>query len=596
MRPRLIAIAPREHAKEEVAAACDRLARCGLIRCSVGDAALFVGKAESLLPFVGIEGAIVGSLFGRPSNDPVMALRSSQCLAIEGSDGRCLPETFWGGYAALWRDRRSHALSVFRDASGALPLFHCRTPVCDLIFSDLNLAIASGLIATRIDWGGVAHALRYRQLPTERTGLAGISEVLPGQSLTLDESTQRRRLLWSPWAFTPRDGHCAPPESPLLADIVTGTIAAWGSRFAGIQLELSGGLDSSIIAHCLAGRSSPWRCVTIYTPGADGDERPYANRMAAAASAPVTALAVTPEDFDLFRDPVRLRPRPGGFGVLDAIDRASGSAATACGAEVIFSGTGGDNVFCYILSPTPVIDAYRTAGFAQARKTVVDIAELSGTTGWTVARHAVQRALLDVVRPQSWPSTSAFLGPALCPPLALHPWLHRPQGMLPGSRTHIASILRIMPLIDAFDRAVEPGLVFPLMAQPIVEACLAIPSWCWMQGGRDRAAVRDAFADRLPREVTARRSKGRLESAVLPSFERSRAALNDLLASGHLARNGIIDISAIEKALRKPVSADDFAYTRILELVDAELWASSILSAGATSAPQVQGTPAGVLL
>ncbi|MGY4398805.1 asparagine synthase (glutamine-hydrolyzing) [Sphingomonas sp. UYAg733] len=586
MRPGLIVIVPRDDAQNEVQAAFERLDRLGLDRQAIGSATLFIDDAASILPFIGAEGALVGTIFDRAGGGRVRVLRSSQCLAIEGADGRYLPENLWGAYVAFWRDRQSNALAVFRDPSGALPLFYCRTKCWDIVFSDLRLAIFSGLLAARVDWAGIAHLLRYRQLPTERTGLETVSELLPGQRIILGAPTPACEMLWSPWTFAPRRGACKPNRPDALADTVARTVAAWGSRYDSIQLELSGGLDSSILASCLAGRSGPWRCATIHTPGADGDERPYAHLMAEAASAPIIDLPVNADDIDLTRRPRRLRPRPSGFGVLDAIDVVAGSAAISFGADAIFSGTGGDNVFCYILSPTPVLDAFRCTGLAQACKTAADIADISGTTSWSVARHALQRAVLDAARPQRWPVTTAFLGNATCPPLELHPWLDRPGDGLCGSRTHIASILRIMPMMDAFDRAVEPGVVFPLMSQPVIEACIAVPSWRWMTGGRDRAAVREAFDSRLPREITGRRSKGRLESAVLPAFARSRPTLLDLLAHGHLVRNGIIDRDAVGEALRKPVSADNFAYTRILELVDAELWVCSILDLDDRDAPR----------
>lgn len=585
MRPGFIAIVPRLGDHHDFGAAMARLRSFGLRQVEIGNATLFV-QGDVFFPFAGTEGACVGMMFDRRDNGAVESLRSSQCLAIESSDGRFLADAFWGSFVAFWRDRRTRALSLYRDPSGGLPMFHSRSPGCDIVFSDLELGLATGLVAPRVDWAGIAHSLRFRQLPAERTGLENVSEILPGQGVVLDEPAPQRMLLWSPWTYAPRAGATAVADPSALADVITGTIAAWSSRFGALQLELSGGLDSSIIAHGLAARSEPWRCVSIYTPGTDGDERPYARLMAAAASAPIDEVAVEAEDFRLTDEPGRLRPRPGGFGVLGAIDRASVAAATASGTSIIFSGTGGDNVFCYILSATPVLDAYRTAGAAQARETIADIAQLSGTTSWTVARHAVQRMVSDVLYPQSWAATAEFLGPTARPDLEPHPWLDRPGNALPGSRTHIASILRIMPMIDASDRAVRPGLIFPLMSQPIIEACLAIPSWQWTQGGRDRAAVRHAFAGRLPSEITARRSKGRLESAILPAFERSRDELKALLVSGFLARAEIIDVKAVDQALRRPVSADDFAYTRILELVDAELWASSINAINGTGAPR----------
>lgn len=119
-------------------------------------------------------------------------------------------------------------------------------------------------------------------------------------------------------------------------------------------------------------------------------------------------------------------------------------------------------------------------------------------------------------------------------------------------------------------------MIFPLLSQPVMEVCLAVPSWRWIEGGRDRALARDAFRGRLPEIVNARRSKGGLRSIMVPAFEHARAELSALLCEGRLARQGLIDRNAIRTMLAAPLSADINDYVRVFELADVELWVRSI--------------------
>jgi len=114
----------------------------------------------------------------------------------------------------------------------------------------------------------------------------------------------------------------------------------------------------------------------------------------------------------------------------------------------------------------------------------------------------------------------------------------------------------------------------PLLAQPIVEYCLGIPSWCWCMGGQNRAIARRAFAARLPPEITGRRTKGGADSLGVEIVDRDRLIIRDALLGGQLAEAGLLDHAALEPALSTAVvAASD--YRRILQLADAEAWARS---------------------
>ena len=115
----------------------------------------------------------------------------------------------------------------------------------------------------------------------------------------------------------------------------------------------------------------------------------------------------------------------------------------------------------------------------------------------------------------------------------------------------------------------------PLINQPLMEACLAIPSWLWVRGGRNRAVARQAFADLLPPTIVRRRTKGSLAAMCSQAFAQNCRALADLLLGGELSRRELIDERAVEAYLQCAGGPLDDDYFRIFDLASLELWLRS---------------------
>jgi asparagine synthase (glutamine-hydrolysing) len=74
--------------------------------------------------------------------------------------------------------------------------------------------------------------------------------------------------------------------------------------------------------------------------------------------------------------------------------------------------------------------------------------------------------------------------------------------------------------------------------------------------------------------VIDRRSKGAFDGFCARLFDRNRVLVGELLLEGGLARQGILDRSAVEAALRNPAPSGELVM-RLLALVDAEAWLRS---------------------
>ena len=118
----------------------------------------------------------------------------------------------------------------------------------------------------------------------------------------------------------------------------------------------------------------------------------------------------------------------------------------------------------------------------------------------------------------------------------------------------------------------EVAALHPLLVQPILEACLRIPTWLWLRGGRDRAVARAAFRGLLPEATLSRRSKGHLTSLFMAGYLATRPELESLLLDGRLAAAGLLDRDTIREYLRRDGRPDDADYMRLLDLSSAETW------------------------
>lgn len=125
--------------------------------------------------------------------------------------------------------------------------------------------------------------------------------------------------------------------------------------------------------------------------------------------------------------------------------------------------------------------------------------------------------------------------------------------------------------MEAFGRLQDAPIISPLLSQPLMETCLAIPTWLWCDGGINRAVARMAFSDRLPAMAINRQSKGGFSAYCTRLFEANRGKIEEMLLSGALAKQGLIDTHRISATLARPTVEKSDIF-RVLELTDVEAW------------------------
>lgn len=519
-------------------------------------------------------GLVVGDLYDT-NGQAVDAIDPPTPLSTHRSTRQQLLDSRWGEYLLIQpADDGDEGVTVMRDPSGGIGCAHSLKGGSGFITSDLAIASALGLYQERIDWDFVRHCLIYPHMKVARTGLERVSELLPGQMLTLKGETTCVTSAWTPWKFVMPEQRLIHPgvTAEAVKEAITMVVRAMATTDRSLLLELSGGLDSSIVGACLAGARARVACCTAVTPLPGADERQYADLIAK-----LIGVELLQQPLDLVRTDIAFALpkhslRPAAWVLGHAVARIMDEEADKLDVRGHYSGSGGDTIFCYLTSAAPAADALRQCGMAAGCRAVLDLSRLHGCTVAKAARLTL-RKLFRSPKPACDPDHS-FLAEAEPAPLAdMHPWFDAPANAFPGDRERIFDLAGNQMFVDATLRAGGRRVRMPLLSQPVMEACLRVPSWMWISGGRNRAIARSAFADLLPREVLERRSKGTFMNYTFGVYSRNKEAIRHFLLDGLLQSRGLVDSRKIGLHLDTQQPARDRSFIRIFDLCMIENWA-----------------------
>lgn len=524
-------------------------------------------------PVLGLspDSALIGHVFSRDGHSPIGSAELANASS-RGELAKHVINELWGEYLLLHVPSGDpSATTVMRDPSGGVDCVYSLRG--GFITSDISIATHARLYTKEIDWDFIRNNLIYPYLKTGRTGLVGLSELLPGCRLDMRGDGTTIEEVWTPWDFVaPERRHRDRREAQ--ADVrsaVASTVNRWAETDKSLLLELSGGLDSSIVAACLQDAHARVACCNLVTPVPGADERHYAILMADVLRTElhIKTLGFENANFD-FPPPPRA-VAPCTWFLQQASNELKEPIGRRLGVNSFFSGGGGDTVFCYTRTAAPAADAFRERGMTAGITAIADLAELHQCTVWKAGRLAV-RKLLAPPRPPRKADRSFLAATPAQNMLVPHPWFAAPDGSLPGDRERIFDLAGTQVFRDGLARGTKWHLRMPLLSQPVVEACLKVPSWMWIAEGRNRAVARDAFADVLPPDILHRRSKGTFMNYSGAVYRQNKSRLREYLLAGQLEGQGLLDTDSLRQFFDRDLAIRDDRFMRIFDLCAVENW------------------------
>ncbi|HKY80545.1 MAG TPA: asparagine synthase-related protein [Sphingobium sp.] len=520
-------------------------------------------------------GMVIGPIFATGKSDPA-TLPSAFAPGSEPSELHRFSQDHWGNFVAILRDDAA-GFHVLRSAFGRLPCFHAVQGDQLILASDMALLSLGGWRSRGVEWSAILRRLALRDIPSPSTCLIGVQELRGGSRLHLTPKGLRVTQTWTPWDRAGRR-HWIDDRNEAARLIRRAVSTATRASITGTQralLMLSGGIDSSVLAAALGTHGCPFTCFNLASLGAIGDERHYARMVASHLGVPIVEAQWDIGMVDISRSHAQDQPNPLARSFMQGTSRLLQEAVGASRADLTIDGGGGDNVFFSLRSIAPVTDAFlRGRSLGEGWSAARSIAAMADVSALTVLGRAASRAFRQSPA-YRWRPVTQFLSPQLMSDAALlprHPWLESPRGSETGTAAHIALITAAQGWAEGNDIGSPVRHVTPLTTQPVVEACLRIPSWWWFRQGQNRIVARDAFRDRLPAAIVDRRTKGTPDSYIAEIFTANRPVIRAMLLDGHLRSAGLLDLPLLEHALDGEGYVQGTAYHRIMHLADVEAW------------------------
>lgn len=448
---------------------------------------------------------------------------------------RNLTRAKWGRYIALDRDADGVLRAAMRDPSGSHELVVWRSGGVTIVTTGTpDWLIAAAPISGAVRWEAVPALLADPDASLAQPPLDGLIALDAGELIDLDTDT--REQVWRPWTGRQPDLWSARSAAAGLRDRIDACVGSLASTVSRCGAELSGGLDSAIVAAALGARRPAIRLwLNAFSSRPETDERHYAAQVAERLGLTLTSAqrceqALETEVLDRTAGGVR----PGLNGADPVFDALIAQGCEAAGLDGLLTGKGGDALFYQGASPAIFGDLLKARGaFALVSPVWPGLSRWLRRSAWSV--------LAEAIRPATTPLPA---GPT-------HPWIVGAEALVGGKRAQLAALVSNLAYVTACRRTETIDLIHPLMAQPLIEWTMRIPTPVLTAGKTDRHLARSAFADRLPAEVAWRRSKGDYTA----TFEREAAAslpfLRDHLLGGLLAERGVIDRVQVEALLQR---------------------------------------------
>lgn len=547
-------------------------------------------SALRMAPLEDAAGVVVGTLFdaGAERPHPIARLERDTSARIAASGGQDLIDRYWGSYVAFVRDPTTRLLHVVRNPCGGTPCFRTVADGVDILCSFVDDIADLAGIELKVDWDAVGAYFLSGHLINEFTGLAALTELLPGQRLTWrSHNRPERSWVWNPVEIAGKP-HQLSFEDTRDAFLRTTKrcVDAWARASGRILVRMSGGLDSSIVAS-LARQATDGTLLGVHfiSKGYEAFELQLAREAATYADIPLIEQAFDEATMS-FRaaatGPRVARPTKQLLGA-DA-DARLVEVCNATGSQCVMSGHGGDSLFLQrAIAGDALVDYLRLRGLGRDFwRVAYETAMLVEGSVWEVVKGAAGKILSGRRwEPDQWlreakasPNqvltrdaitsvTAASLASA---------WLTEAQALPHGKAEQLRNIVALRNYHPVRGHALTHNPVHPLLSQPLVELSLRTPAYLFYDGGEDRALERSAFEGIIPDSIVRRFSKGFVNHSVIASVASDLDHIRELVLDGACMRSGILDRETVERLLTPEQLTTGDGLGSVMDLIAVESW------------------------
>lgn len=517
-------------------------------------------------------------------------------------------EKFRGMFAFALADTATGELVLARDPLGIKPLFYLERGDGIVFASELKAILAALGAELRIEPGALAASMLYYWVPEQRCAIQGVHKLPAGCWARIRPGGRPEvRPYWRIQDVAAAAAH--QPAADLKA-VVEESVAAHLVADVPVSSFLSGGLDSSIITVLAHRDSSAVDAYTITFRPEDQkleampDDAVYARKVARQFGIDLHEIEISPDVAELLPRMVDILDEPiGDPAAINTVLMCE--AARARGVKVILSGMGADELFggyrkhlaClmasryrrlpgvvrgparYAVNSMPVSIGGRGLRYPRWAKRFMTFAELPEEARFRRSYTLYDPAdLLTLTGPDLAAQVSSVISEhaAVYSDNALDDEVNRM--CLADARLFMAGLN--LTYTDRASMAASVEVRVPFVDKVVAEAAFTIGGQDKIRGRVQKAALKDAAENWLPREIVHRPKAS--FGAPLRAWVRNdlRELIGDVLVSGELVQAQLLSKPALLRLIADEQAGRADNAKQIWQLLSMELWYRQVRAAG----------------
>lgn len=499
---------------------------------------------------------------------------------------------------ALW-DAPRRRLFCARDRFGKKPFFYARTRDLFVFASELHALARVPSLQLRLSPRALPRFMAYDYVPTPETPYADVFSLSPAHWLLLENDEPKTGRYWDLPMPDEEERRSEDELRETLRSLMHAAVRRRMISDVPLGVFLSGGIDSSIVAGCMARHSDrPIKTFSIGFREASYDESRFARLVARRFGTEHHEEILAAEDCaDILPDLVKRMDVP----LADPSTAPTWLLARLARRHVTVAlgGDGADELWAgyehYI--GFDLAERYNRLP-AWLRRGVIEplCRRLPASAGYISPRLAVQTFLHGAHSP-AWQRVQTMLA-SLTPDLqalilarpdrallqperlfepTLQSFNHWPAPATPLARAFYVYARGFM-LDDILVKVDRCAMLHSLEARaPFLDTALAeftarLPVRARLRGFRRKYLLKEAFADMLPPEILRRGKRGFQIPVAAWLRGRLRPLMEDMLAADRLQRQGIFNPRAVQTLMRRHLSGAADLRRPLWNLLVWQLW------------------------
>jgi asparagine synthase (glutamine-hydrolysing) len=500
-------------------------------------------------------------------------------------------DRFRGMFAFALADTETGELVLARDPLGVKPLFYTERGDGIVFASELKAIVAALGTELRIEPGALVASMLYYWVPEQRCAIQGVHKLPAGSWARIRPGAAPEINQY--WRIQEVAAEAAKHPAADLKSVVEESVRAHLVADVPVSSFLSGGLDSSIITVLAHQDSDAVDAYTITFRPEDQkleampDDAVYARKVARTFGIDLHEIEISPDVADLLPRIVDILDEPiGDPAAINTVLMCE--AARARGVKVILSGMGADELFggyrkhlaCLMASRfLRLPGAVRGLRYPRWAKRFMTFAELPEEARFRRSYTLYDpEALTALVGPE--------LGDCVADVIGEHAAIYDDNDLddevnrmcLADARLFMAGLN--LTYTDRASMAASVEVRVPFVDRVVAEAAFTIAGKDKIRGRVQKAALKEAAENWLPREIV-RRPKASF-GAPLRAWVRNdlKELINDVLVGGELVQLGLIRREPLLRLIADERAGRDDNAKQIWQLLSMELWYRQVRAAG----------------